>query len=173
MGRPDSLGADVYHNRRYPAIKGDPASCECPPELLEPPYCAIIKAMVQFSRITKNVILSIYLADSTLQQSVVLARQIEQDLEHWLRALPEQIRPEKNKDEARSLKTIKDPQYAKKQKLVLKIRKYKSFRKTRPPAYSSRLPQREDSTVWVLSDEIVNNGERYSDHVARRTCQMP
>ncbi|CAH0033315.1 unnamed protein product [Clonostachys rhizophaga] len=122
MGRPDSLGADVYHNRRYPAIRDDPAYSGSPPELLEPPHCAMIKAMVDFARITKSVILGIYLAESTLQQALALARQIEQDLERWLEGLPAQIRPSTSEDEPRPLKRIKDPQYAKKQRLVLKIR---------------------------------------------------
>lgn len=122
MGRPDSLGADVYHNRSYPAIKGDLSYAHRPSELMEPHHCAIIKAMVDFARITKNVILHMYLADSELKQSIERARQLEQDLEHWLEALPEQIRPEKSHVQARPLRATKEPQYAKKQRLVLKIR---------------------------------------------------
>ncbi|KAJ3544096.1 hypothetical protein NM208_g3236 [Fusarium decemcellulare] len=122
VGRPDSLGADVYHNRPYPAIKGDPAYCGRSPELMESPSCAMIKAMVDFSRIIKAVILGIYLADSTLEQAIDKSRKIEQDLERWLENLPVEIRPNRNHVQPRPLKATKDPQYAKKQRLVLKIR---------------------------------------------------
>ncbi|KAH8891226.1 hypothetical protein GQ53DRAFT_648828 [Thozetella sp. PMI_491] len=122
LGRPDSLGADVYHNRQYPAIKGNLAYSERAPELLDFPHCAIIKAMVDFSRITKNVVSGIYLAETTLEKIASLAREIGQDLDRWLQELPAQIRPEMAPERVRPLSAAKEPQYAKKQKLVLKIR---------------------------------------------------
>lgn len=49
IGRPDTLGADIYHNRRFPLVRlsteadvADSANSE----MLEPPYCAIIGRMV-------------------------------------------------------------------------------------------------------------------------------
>ncbi|KAF4460529.1 hypothetical protein FALBO_12685, partial [Fusarium albosuccineum] len=154
VGRPDSLGADVYHNRHYPAIKGDPACCEQSPELMESPSCAMIKAMVDFTRIIKAVILGIYLADSTLDQAISKSRKIEQDLERWLENLPVEIRPNRNHVQARPLKATKDPQYAKKQRLVLKIR-YHNVRILLFGFFLTRSSTLDREAALGLQDEFV------------------
>lgn len=123
MGRPDTLGLDIYHNRQFPQIQDELSSPSNIPEMIEPRECAIIKSMVEFSRITRAVCLGIYLSPSPPQHNSNVASQIEQDLESWLDNLPPSIRPSRSFKTSRSLKSIKDPQYAKKQRLVLSIRK--------------------------------------------------
>jgi len=126
MGRPDTLGADPYHNRCFPLIRGDGAEHSPHPEptgTLDPPYCVIIKEMVDFSRITRKICLGIYLQDNTLTRTVELAFHIEQDLEHWIGSLPKAIRPQTGPStQPETLKSVKEPQWVKRQKLVLMIR---------------------------------------------------
>ncbi|KAJ5814626.1 C6 transcription factor [Penicillium riverlandense] len=93
IGRPDTLGADIYHNRHYPIVAGDPLSVGTAPGLLEPPQSAIIKYMVDFSRITKAICLNIYMSDLTLERAIATGGQIEQDLERWVESLPPALRP--------------------------------------------------------------------------------
>jgi hypothetical protein len=96
MGRPDTLGADPYHNRRFPLVAGEESGSHSdaePPDQLDPTYCAIIKPMVDFARITRKVCLGIYLQDSTTARTVALANQIERELDEWVDGLPGRIRP--------------------------------------------------------------------------------
>lgn len=119
MGRPDTLGADLYHNRRFPLVKD--VDTENNAELLDSTYCVIIKSMVDFSRIARSICLSIYLPDTTAPRTVALAYQIERDLESWVSSLPEAIRP-KHPQGRQTLEGAKDAQWAKRQRLVLTIR---------------------------------------------------
>lgn len=123
MGRPDTLGVDLYHNRQYPQIHTEVASVEQNPDMIEHPHCAIIKGMVDFSRITRTVCLRFYLSDSPIQRNLTLAHQIELDLDNWLDNLPTNIRPTRTFASSKSLKFVKDAQYMKKQRLVLSISK--------------------------------------------------
>ena len=119
MGRPDTLGADLYHNQRFSLISnvdvGDP-------DLLEPPHCAIIRSMVDFSRVMRKVCLSIYLSEISVSKAVDVIKQIEQDLDHWVAALPQEIRPRLQSSVAPSLQDAKSPRWVKRQRLVLTIR---------------------------------------------------
>ncbi len=127
MGRPDTLGADPYHNRRFPVIKGEGVSDppdDDSPDAFDAPYCVMIKPMVDFSRIIRKLCLGIYLQDNTTARAVALAFQIEQELEQWLESLPKTIRPQPTSvNQPESLKSVKEPQWVKRQKLVLLIRK--------------------------------------------------
>jgi hypothetical protein len=127
MGRPDTLGADLFHNRQYPLIRGAPDTDTSRPELLDPPHCAIIKCMVDFSRITRAICLSIYLSDETIARTVATVHRIEQDLDRWVEGLPEAVRPNVHAPAGAptsSLRAAKDPQWVKRQKLVLNIRTF-------------------------------------------------
>ncbi|KAK7432152.1 hypothetical protein QQZ08_001097 [Neonectria magnoliae] len=128
MGRPDTLGSDLYHNRRLPATSESQDSSSLPQqtELLEPPHCSIIKYMVDFSKITRAVCLGIYLSDLSLPELLARANQLEQDLNRWVDSVPEAIRPSRVFSRKTSLKSVKDAQYAKRQRLVLTIRKTES-----------------------------------------------
>jgi hypothetical protein len=86
--------------------------------------------MVDFSRITRTVCLEFYL--SYPSEPEANATRIEYDLDRWVESLPFNIRPLKNLGESEgSLKAAKDPQWVKRQKLVLTIRKFPSNSGTR------------------------------------------
>jgi hypothetical protein len=121
IGRPDSLGADLYHNRRYPITAQDTSATGL--HLLEPPHCAFIKYMVHFSRIMKAVCLSLYMVDLTLETAMVVSGQIEQDLERWVEGLPRALRPLNAVGQKRPLKAAIDPPYIKRQRLATTTRK--------------------------------------------------
>lgn len=122
MGRPDSLGADKYHNRMFPVITDGTPADATHNQLLEPSHCAIIKCMVDFSRITRSVCLNIYLSESPAPATIDVVQQIEQDLDHWVKSVPEAIRPDPRHGPSTSLRSAKDPQWVKRQRLVLNIR---------------------------------------------------
>lgn len=122
MGRPSSLGSDDYHNREFSYTE----ISELPNgnlELLDPPHCAIIKSMVDFSRITRHVGVKVYLTQNSPARTVELAQQIDQILDEWLASLPENIRPRQNAEQS-ILSSSKEAIWMKRQKLVLNIRQY-------------------------------------------------
>jgi hypothetical protein len=122
IGRPDTLGADIYHNRTLPLVRGNlnPSQPDDSP-LLEPPHCAIISCMVTFSKITRTVCQKIYLSNAALPDIMALSNQIERELDTWLESLPEAIRPQLHQ-QGSSLKGARDAQWVKRQRLVLNIR---------------------------------------------------
>ncbi|PKS06012.1 hypothetical protein jhhlp_007846 [Lomentospora prolificans] len=122
MGRPDTLGADLYHTRNFPQVQHIDTPMSTPSSTLDPPNCTIIQPMVDFSRITRSICHNIYLADTPLPKSVALAQQTETELEAWVDALPEAIRPARTLAEANSLRRARDAQWMKRQRLVLTIR---------------------------------------------------
>lgn len=121
MGRPDTLGADLYHNRLFPVIGEADTEYSGSLELVDPPSCAIIKSMVDYSKIIRSICLGIYLPETTVPRTVHLAHQIDQDLQRWAESLPEPIRPTTSV-EPRSLKSVKEAQWMKRQRLVLTMR---------------------------------------------------
>ena len=129
MGRPDTLGADAYHNQRFPTVLGSSGESTSTSEnrSVEPPYCGIIKSMVDFSRIIRSICLGVYLPEieRTLSKTVAVAKKIEEDLENWVDSLPESIRPTKNPAQLpRCLRNAKEPNWVKRQRLVLTIRRF-------------------------------------------------
>ncbi|KAF4426060.1 hypothetical protein F53441_14156 [Fusarium austroafricanum] len=122
MGRPDTLGADLYHNRQFPRIQNAQNEGGITSEMLEHPCCAIIEHMVHFSKITRSICLSIYLPETTLSMMVALVAKIETDLESWTKRLPEAIRPSGSASQAPSLRGVRDVQWVKRQRIVLNLR---------------------------------------------------
>ncbi|KAB5518851.1 fungal-specific transcription factor domain-containing protein [Coniochaeta sp. 2T2.1] len=129
MGRPDTLGADLFHNRPFPVtIHSRDALAVTEPDydFLEPAHCAILEFMVDFSRIIRRIRHELYVPESPATRNPTLALQyaasIEHELDNWLQNLPEVIRPQRGASQQTSLKSAKEPQYVKKQKLVLGIR---------------------------------------------------
>ncbi|KAI9172762.1 transcriptional regulatory protein [Paramyrothecium foliicola] len=122
MGRPDTLGADSYHNRRFPVIRDDKQSPAGPSGLLEHPYCAIIKSMVDLSRIIKTIGSDIYNCQAMSLRTVGLAFRLIEHLEQWVESLPLTIRPPKQPRDLMSLQYARDPQWARRQRLVLTLR---------------------------------------------------
>ncbi|KAH6638674.1 fungal-specific transcription factor domain-containing protein [Truncatella angustata] len=121
MGRPDTLGSDLYHNRSFPLI-GNENSGSSSHDRFEPPQCAIIKSMVDLSRITRSICFDIYLPETITPRTIAVAYRLEQDLDKWVESLPMAIRPKQSMGEPVSLKSVRDPQWAKRQRLVLGIR---------------------------------------------------
>ena len=105
MGRPDTLGADLYHNRSFPLI-GNDNSGSMPDDHYDPPQCAIIKSMVDLSRITRSICLDIYLPETITPRTVALAYRLEQDLDKWVEGLPDAIRPKQATGEPVSLNIV-------------------------------------------------------------------
>lgn len=120
MGRPSSLGCDEYHNRDFPYT--DVSDLPSPSlDLLDPPHCAIIKSMVDFSRITRHVCIKVYLTQNSLSRTVELASQLDQVLNEWLAGLPESTRFSQTANQS-ILSSSKEAIWMKRQKLVLNIR---------------------------------------------------
>ncbi|KAL5002872.1 fungal-specific transcription factor domain-containing protein [Aspergillus recurvatus] len=146
LGRPDTLGLDDYHNRPLPPRDNT--------------QYAIIPWMVDFARITRKVSVQIYHRRLTLEEKLSTALAIENELDCWIRDLPEWIRPRFIKPDSNAgsgdgnmavdrgeggegvagasedgTKTriaiggagrndLKDPKWARRQRLVLGIRYY-------------------------------------------------
>lgn len=121
LGRPDTLGADAYHNRRFPgtdqldAIKNGIGSPDSP-EL------AIVPALVDHSRITRRICPEVYMSKAGLHEKLHQAKSISAELDGWIDSLPSHLRPTTDFAPARPLKAIGGFKYLKKQKLVLMIR---------------------------------------------------
>jgi hypothetical protein len=124
MGRPDTLGADMYHNRHFPVTErnegADAGSAH--DDMLEPPHCTIIKSMVDLARIIKNISLEIYLSEEITLRTVGLAFRLQAELDRWADSVPPEIRPKLNAADLVSLKSARDAQWIKRQRLVLTLR---------------------------------------------------
>ena len=108
VGRPDTLGMDEYHNRSLP-------------ERDDSEY-AIIPWMVDFAQIIRKVSVQIYHSRFTLQDKLQLALQIESEMDRWVTRLPFRIKPDLLRQSASS-GALRDPKWARRQRLVLGIRK--------------------------------------------------
>ncbi|KAJ5574058.1 uncharacterized protein N7459_008485 [Penicillium hispanicum] len=109
VGRPDTLGMDEYHNRAIP----DRDDSEY----------AIIPWMIDFAQIIRRVSIQIYHSRITLQEKLQLALQIEMEMDRWLARLPERIKPDIGAYRL-SRSALRDPKWARRQRLVLGIRYY-------------------------------------------------
>ncbi|KAL5333365.1 fungal-specific transcription factor domain-containing protein [Aspergillus crustosus] len=114
LGRPDTLGLDDYHNRPLPPRDNS--------------LYAVIPWMVDFARITRKVSVQIYHRRLTLPEKLSVALAIEEELDTWMAQLPDRLRPDfitgvdEDVDKARN--DLKDPKWARRQRLVLGIRYY-------------------------------------------------
>ncbi|KAK2804761.1 hypothetical protein FQN51_001402 [Onygenales sp. PD_10] len=106
LGRPDTLGMDEYHNRRIP----EPDDSEY----------AIIPCMVTFAHIIRKVSIGIYHSNSPVEDTISLALEIEEELDLWLRNLPDNIRPSPLRPP--HMGALKEPKWCRRQRLVLEIR---------------------------------------------------
>ncbi|KAI9037624.1 Zn(II)2Cys6 transcription factor [Aspergillus affinis] len=109
VGRPDTLGMDEYHNRPLP-------------ERDDSEY-AIIPWMVEFAQIIRKVSVQIYHSRITLQEKLQIALQVESELDKWMAKLPDSIKPDIMRQPATG-STLRDPKWARRQRLVLGIRYY-------------------------------------------------
>lgn len=147
MGRPDTLGSDRYHNRHFPVMETGraPANSSSTSDLdtPEPSHCAIIKVMVDLSRIMKGIGAKIYLSDEIDLRTVDLAFTLQSELDEWTETVPAEIRPRPNPSDLVSLKSARDPQWVKRQRLVLTLRKAAPF----PLVGGVMLPWRGDGVL--------------------------
>jgi hypothetical protein len=109
LGRPDTLGMDEYHNRVLPERDDSEYS--------------IITWMVDFAQIIRRVSVKVYHSKAPLQDKLQLSLKIEKQLDTWLVGLPQKIRPDVLA-ERESFNSLKDPKWARRQRLVLCIRKF-------------------------------------------------
>lgn len=174
MGRPDTLGADLFHNRRLPVTQtpqsGDPRDLE----LLDHAHCAIIKCMVDLSRITKSICLRIYLPQVTLAAANTLVNELEEKIEQWVTSLPEVIRPTVASSQDLDLRRARDLQWMKRQRLVLTLSrsaKRSHFRRTLPLT-SSRISQPQNLTVRCSTPQLNPRGKEHDQRVSRKRAQM-
>jgi hypothetical protein len=107
LGRPDSVGMEDYHNRVMPMVDDS--------------EIAIIPCMIPFARITRQVSVAT-LSKKSLRDKIATANEIENEMDRWLSMLPEIIRPDVSQKQG--LKIVKDPKWARRQRLVLQIRYY-------------------------------------------------
>lgn len=107
LGRPDTLGSDIYHNRPPPAI-GDNEN-------------SIIPATLGLSKIMREISVVMYLRRRTQADKLHDARRIEHDLDEWVAQLPPKIRPWPRVENIPA-GTLRDPYWPKLQMLVLRIR---------------------------------------------------
>lgn len=92
-------------------------------ELIEPPHCAIIGCMVEMSKITRSICQQIFLSNPSIDGMITLADRIEIELDGWVEKLPHAIRPHTQTQlQQPLLRSAKDTQWAKRQRLVLSIR---------------------------------------------------
>ncbi|KAJ5492972.1 hypothetical protein N7539_001718 [Penicillium diatomitis] len=109
VGRPDTLGMDEYHNRAIPNRDDS--------------EYAIIAWMIDFAQIIRRVSVQIYHSRITLQEKLRLSLQIESEMDRWLARLPDRIKPDIGPNQpCRS--ALRDPKWARRQRLVLGIRYY-------------------------------------------------
>jgi hypothetical protein len=105
LGRPDSVGMENYHNRSMPPV--DESEID------------IIPCMIPFARITRQVSVAT-LSKKSLREKIATANEIESEMERWLSTLPDTIRPDVS--QVQGIKILKDPKWARRQRLVLQIR---------------------------------------------------
>ncbi|CAG8246300.1 unnamed protein product [Penicillium salamii] len=109
VGRPDTLGMDEYHNRSIPPRDDS--------------EFAIIPWMIDFAQIIRRVSVQIYHSRISLQEKLQIALQIEMEMDRWLARLPEKIKPD-IAGYRLSRSALRDPKWARRQRLVLGIRKF-------------------------------------------------
>ncbi|KAJ5925646.1 hypothetical protein N7454_008285, partial [Penicillium verhagenii] len=109
VGRPDTLGMDEYHNRAMPPRDDS--------------EYAIIPWMADFAQIVRRVSVQIYHSRITLQEKLQLGLQIEMEMDRWLARLPEKLRPDIGTHRP-PRSALRDPKWARRQRLVLGIRYY-------------------------------------------------
>lgn len=174
MGRPDTLGADLHHNRQFPLIKDTANVTGNDSGLMDPPHCAIIKSMVDFSRITRSICLSIYLQDLSVPRTVALAFQIEEDLDRWVDSLPEAIRPTSPLGQSTSLRGAKDAQWVKRQRLVLTISPSTRYgTQMNCLLTDARIPQSKNSSLWLFSPSVFGKRASIDTEISGGCSQMP
>ncbi|KAL1968879.1 hypothetical protein VTN77DRAFT_1240 [Rasamsonia byssochlamydoides] len=160
VGRPDTLGMDEYHNRVLPSRDDS--------------EYAIIPVMVDFARIIRRVSIDIYHSKVPLSDKMRLALQIERQLDGWLAGLPERVKPDIIDSSGRgvSLTSLRDPKWARRQRLVLEIRYHNVKMLLFRPflAYSTRSTKQAQAPPAAPS--LLEEAANKCLHSARRTIEI-
>jgi hypothetical protein len=164
LGRPDSLGLEEHHNRRHPPIVDSET--------------AILPIMIPFAHITRRVSVAMYLSKASMREKISWTDEIESQMDVWLSTLPEKIRPGATREND-SFRILKDPKWARRQRLVLQIRYWNVKMVLYRPCliYASqnaqRLPVVLEATVAKCVDAARNTieimHETFRHHVFFRT----
>lgn len=107
LGRADSLGPDIYHNRLLPPIRDDET--------------AILTPMVDCARIVRKISEYTYTTSTRIEHRLELAAEIEKEMNEWLQTLPKAIKPEVN-GSLDDTGITREPMWSKKQKHTLRFR---------------------------------------------------
>lgn len=108
LGRPDTLGLDVYHNRAMPPV--------------DESQFAIIPLMATFGRdIVRTVSTDIYHSPVLVPDNIEIAFQIGSQMDGWLASLPHRVGM--TSEGGRQLGALREPEWRRRQRLVLEIRK--------------------------------------------------
>lgn len=91
-------------------------------ETSDGPECAIINVMVEFCAVAREVSLHIYMSTLPIQDKILRAIEIDRHLDSWADNLPSGLEFCRTSTVSKSLKSVKDPNYLKLQRLVLTIR---------------------------------------------------
>lgn len=112
LGRPDSLGLDVYHNQIMPQIDDSET--------------AILPTMVELARLVRKVSVSVYLSAISVAERIETAKGIESEMDGWILSLPQMLQPRlgDRRDPTEPAGIVKDPTWAKKQRHTLTFRCY-------------------------------------------------
>lgn len=120
LGRPDSIGADGFHNRPFPRTQqlsqheeGQGVAS------FEPPEVQIIELLARLSRITREVSFKLYSSTAAPSVKVQCVREIDAALESWLDSVPPPIRPSQKAASAGLATMTKQLPHMRKQRLVL------------------------------------------------------
>ena len=152
---------DEYHNRALP-------------ERDDSEY-AVIPWMVDFAYIIRKVSVQIYHSRITLQEKLHLALQIENELDRWMARLPDRIKPDIVQRATGG--ALRDPKWARRQRLVLGIRKGSSctsysVSRVATNLFPIRLLQCEDAPLPTISQLLHTQITTYAYGTGRNDCQM-
>lgn len=120
LGRPDSLGPDEYHNQTLPVV----FNLEVANTALEDYVLQVVPSMVELSRIMRNVGLRLYTDAYTVEERLRRVQDLDIDLEKWEQNLPVHFQAVDQMPTVRSLKSKNSANYAKKQAVVLHLRRF-------------------------------------------------
>ncbi|KAJ9315131.1 transcriptional regulator family: Fungal Specific TF [Paecilomyces variotii] len=150
LGRPDTLGMDEYHNRILP-------------ERDDSEY-AIVTWMVDFARIIRRVSVKVYHSKAPLQDKLQLSSKIERQLDAWLSGLPHKIRPDVLA-ERQSFTSLKDPKWARRQRLVLCVRYHNVKMLLFRPflAHAARNPEHTSAELEAAVSKCLSSAEKTID----------
>lgn len=105
LGRSDTLGMDEYHNRRLVGMDNERA---------------IIPAMIKLAKLVRKVSINVYQLRSHIRDKLDIALAIDKEIDEWVLSLPARIQP--NSAAGGGFASLRDPKWARRQRMVLHIR---------------------------------------------------